>query len=148
MKNILIPIEFDNIAQQLIDMGASLAEKFHSKIWLIHIAAPEPDFVQYTSGTGPNDEREARAEVLKRERRLIQKYSDELNDKGISSKALMVQGQTIETIMEKVESLNIDLIITGNNKHGFIYKLFIESISDSIVKRSDIPVLLVPVEEK
>ncbi|TBN06847.1 universal stress protein [Hyunsoonleella flava] len=148
MKNILIPIEFDEMAQKLIDMGTTLAEKFHSKIWLIHIAAPEPDFVQYTSGTRPNDEREARAEVLKRERRLIQKYSDALNEKGISSAALMVQGQTIETIMEKVESLNIDLIITGNNKHGFIFKFFLESVSDSIVKKSDIPVLLVPVEEK
>jgi len=146
MKNILIPIEFDNIAQKLIDTGIELAEKFHSKIWLIHIAAPEPDFVQYTSGKGPNNEREARASALKKERKLIQKYADDLNKKGITTTALMVQGQTIETIMEKVEALKVDLIITGNNKHGFIYKLFIESVSEEIIKKSKIPVLLVPLE--
>lgn len=146
MKNILIPIEFDNIAQKLIDTGIKLAEKFDSKIWLIHIAAPEPDFVQYTSGTGPNDEREARATILKKERKMIQKYSDDLNNRDIETTALMVQGQTIETIMEKVEALKIDLIITGNNKHGFIYKLFIESVSEEIIKKSKIPVLLVPLE--
>lgn len=146
MKNILIPIEFDNIAQKLIDTGIELAEKFDSKIWLIHIAAPEPDFVQYTSGTGPNNEREARASALKKERKLIQKYAEDLNKKGVTTTALMVQGQTIETIMEKVEALKVDLIITGNNKHGFIYKLFIESVSEEIIKKSKIPVLLVPLE--
>lgn len=146
MKNILITVEFDTNTQKLIDTGSLLAEKFHSKIWLIHIAAPEPDFVQYTSGTGPNNEREARALVLKKERKIIQEYSDALNKKGIDSTALLVQGQTIETIMQKVDTLHIDLIITGNNKHGFIYKLFIESVSDEIIKKSKIPVLLVPLE--
>ncbi|MFY0714322.1 universal stress protein [Seonamhaeicola sp. NFXS20] len=144
MKNILIPIEFDNMAQKLINAGQELAEKFNSKIWLIHIAAPEPDFVPYISGTGPLDEREARATTLKTERKLIQEYADILTKKGINSTALMVQGPTIETIMDKVETLDVDLIIVGNNKHGFIYKLFVESVSNSIIKIANIPVLLIP----
>lgn len=144
MKNILIPIELNSNEEKLMEMGSLLAQKFHSKIWLIHIAAPEPDFVPYTSGSGPNDEREKRANVLKKERQLIQKHAEALNKKGIETTALLIQGQTIETIMEKVEKLNIDLIITGNNKHGFIYNLFMESVSEEIIKKSDIPVMLIP----
>ncbi|WP_299547471.1 universal stress protein [Seonamhaeicola sp.] len=146
MKNILIPIEFNSNEQKLIEMGSRLAEKFHSKIWLIHIASPEPDFVPYISGSGPNDEREHRASILKKERKRIQKYAETLNSKNIDTTALLIQGQTIQTIMEKVKTLNIDLIITGNNKHGFIYKLFLESVSEELVKKSDIPVLLVPLD--
>lgn len=146
MKNILIPIEFDINTQKLIDYGSELAKKFESKIWLIHIAAPEPDFVPYTSGTGPNDERKKRASELKTERKRIQEYTKTLNKKGLDSSSLFVQGQTIKTIMQKVDKLNIDLIITGNNKHSFIYKLFIESVSNEIIKKSKIPVLLIPFE--
>lgn len=146
MKKILIPIEFNTNEQKLIDKGCQLAEKFDSKIWLIHIAAPEPDFVPYTSGSGPNNERERRANELKKERRLIQKYADTLNKKGIDALGLMVQGRTIETIMSEVKKLDIDLIITGNNNHGLFYKIFMESVSDEIVKESKIPVLLVPLK--
>ncbi|WP_406683531.1 universal stress protein [Seonamhaeicola sp. MEBiC1930] len=146
MKNILIPIEFDSNVQKLIDIGSEIAAKFNSKLWILHVAAPEPDFVPYTSGTGPNNEREARALALKKERKRIQKFSDALNNKGINTTALLIQGYTIDTIIEKVDNLNIDLIITGNNKHGFIYKFFIESVSDKIIKKADIPVLLVPFE--
>ncbi|WP_456438728.1 universal stress protein [Psychroserpens sp.] len=66
MKHILITIDFNTNEQKLIDMGSQLAEKFNSKIWLIHIASPEPDFVPYLSTTGPTNERETRALELKK----------------------------------------------------------------------------------
>ena len=146
MKNILITIDFNTNEQKLIDMGSQLAEKFNSKIWLIHIAAPEPDFVPYTTGIGSTNERETRAIELKKEHQLIQEYSKALNKKGMHATGLLVQGQTIETILLEVEKLNIDLIITGNNNHSLIYTLFMESVSNEIIKKSKIPVLLVPLE--
>lgn len=144
MKKILIPIDFNTNEEKLMDKGYDIAKKFDSKIWLIHIAAPEPDFVPYISGPGPNDERERRANELKEERRLIQDYAETLQKKGIDATGIMLQGRTVETIMLEVEKLDIDLIITGNNNHGLFYKIFIESVSDEIVKESKIPVLLIP----
>ena len=146
MKNILITIDFNTNEQKLMDMGSQMAAKFDSKIWLIHIAAPEPDFVPYTTGTGANNEREIRAAVLKKEHKLIQEYAAALNNKGINATGLLVQGQTIKTIMLEVKKLNIDLIITGNNNHGLFYNIFMESTSSEIIRKSKIPVLLVPLE--
>ncbi len=143
---ILIPIDFNSNEQKLIDQGSEIAEKFDSKVWLIHIAAPEPDFVPYVSGSGPNNERERRADELKEERRLIQEYAETLKQKNIDATGLLIQGRTIETIMSEVEKLDIDLIITGNNNHGLFYKIFMESVSEEIVKESKIPVLLIPLE--
>lgn len=147
MKKILIPIEFNTNEQKLINKGCDIAEKFESKLYLIHIAAPEPDFVPYTTGIGPNNERERRADELKKERRLIQEYAESLHEKGFDARGIMVQGPTIETIMSEVEKLDIDLIITGNNNHGLFYKIFMESVSDQIVKESKTPVLLVPLND-
>ena len=46
MKNILVTVNFEEKETNiLINKAVELAEKFGSKIWLIHIAAPDPDFV-------------------------------------------------------------------------------------------------------
>ena len=50
MKNILVTIDFKRNDQLLIDKAFQLAESFDSKLWLIHIAAPDPDFVGYEVG--------------------------------------------------------------------------------------------------
>ena len=142
MKNILVTINFEKNEKLLIDKAFQLAESFNSKLWLIHIAAPDPDFVGYK--VGPQYIRDIRATELRKEHRLLQEYSSGLKQKGVDSEALLVQGPTIEMIMEESKKLNIDLIITGHHEHDFFYKAFVGSVSSQIIKKSKIPVLIIP----
>ncbi|WP_370476547.1 universal stress protein [Tamlana flava] len=142
MKNILVSIDFDGNERVLLAQAIMLAKKFGSKIWVLHIAAPNPDFVGYEAG--PKFERDFRANQLREEHKKIQEYSDALEEKGLDTEALLVQGATVETIMEKASDLNIDLIIAGHSDHDFLYKAFIGSVSSQIIKKSKIPVLIVP----
>lgn len=142
MKNILVTIDFDGNEQTLLSQATELAEKFHSKIWVLHIAAPNPDFVGYEAG--PQHERDFRANELWDEHKKIQQYSAALKEKGLNAEALLIQGATVKTIMEKANSLNIDLIIAGYNDHGFLYNAIIGSVSKQIIQESKIPVLIVP----
>jgi len=144
MKNILVTIDFRSNEQLLITKAFDLAEKFHSKIWLIHISAPDPDFVGL--GVGPQNIRDSRATELKKERQQLQEYTDMLNSKGVAAEGLLIQGTTIEMIMEKAKKLRIDLIIAGHQEHNFLYNAFIGSVSREIVKKSKIPVLIVPLD--
>ena len=64
MKNILVTIDFNENEKLLIDKAFQLAEPFDSKIWLIHIAAPDPDFIGYK--VGPQYIRDSRASDLKK----------------------------------------------------------------------------------
>jgi len=144
MKNILVAIDFINNEKLLVEKAFELAEKFDSKIWLTHIAAPEPDFVGYK--VGPQYIRESRAEVLRKERKLLQKYTNALKKKGVEAEGLLVLGATIEMIMEEAKKLNVDLIIAGHQEHNFLYQAFVGSVSRQIIRRSKIPVLIVPLE--
>lgn len=76
----------------------------------------------------------------------MEEYTYALKTKGVNAAGLLVQGATIEMIMEKANKLNADLIIAGRYKHNFIYNVFIGSVSGNIVKNSKIPVLIVPLE--
>lgn len=144
MKNILVAIDFINNEKLLIDSAFRLAERFDAKIWLIHIAAPDPDFVGYE--VGPQYIREFRAEELKKEHKLLQKYTRELEQKGVEAEGMLVQGATIEMIIEEALKLKVDLIIAGHEEHNFLYKAFVGSVSRQIIEKSKIPVLIVPLE--
>ncbi|WP_033960357.1 universal stress protein [Psychroserpens jangbogonensis] len=142
MKNILVTVDFNRNEQLLVDKAFQLAERFDSKIWLIHIAAPNPDFVGYE--VGPQCIRDNRASELRKEHKLLQEQSNELNKKGVKAEGLLIQGATIEMIMEESKKLNVDLIFAGHHEHSFLYKAFVGSVSGKILKKSKIPVLIVP----
>jgi nucleotide-binding universal stress UspA family protein len=144
MKNILVTLDLDKKESLLIDKALQLAKGFKSKIWLLHITAPDPHFVGYEAG--PQHIRDNRAEELKKQRQIIQEYSSNLKQEGVSAEGIFIQGATIEMILEKSKKLNIDLIIAGHHKHGFFYKAFIGSVSSQIIKKSKIPVLIVPLD--
>ena len=144
MKNILVAIDFKGHEQLLIDKAYELAVAFHAKIWLIHIAAPNPDYVGYEAG--PQYVRDNRATQLKKEHKLLESYSNELEKKGIDTEGLLLQGATIEMIINESQKLNIDLIIIGHSEHNLLYKALFGSVSRNIIKKSKTPLLLVPIE--
>lgn len=144
MKNILVTIDFNKNEALLIDKAFELAKSFNSKLWLMHIAAPDPDFVGYD--VGPQYIRDSRAAELRKEHQMLQEYTKNLKKKGVDSEGLLIQGATIEMILEESKKLNIDLIIAGHHEHGFFYNAFIGSVSAEIIKKSKTPVLIVPLD--
>ncbi len=142
MKNILVSIDFDNNEDLLVTKALEFGKAFDAKIWFVHIAAPDPDFVGYD--VGPQYIRDARADELKDEHINLQEYSKMLNENGIESEALLIQGSTIEMINKEANKLKADLIIMGQNKKGFFYKTFFGSVSENVMRNSQIPVLVIP----
>jgi nucleotide-binding universal stress UspA family protein len=145
MKNILIPIDFKGNSELLLNKAFDIAEKFDSKVWLIHVAAPDPDYIGYEAG--PQNLRDFRADELREEHKRIQTFARGLVQKGVTTEALLIQGTTVNTILEKTKKLDIDLIIIGHQIHSFFYKALFGSVSERLVKKTKIPILLVPLDE-
>lgn len=142
MKNVLVTIDFNTDEKRVIDNAQQFALAFGSKIWLMHVAAPDPYFVGYE--VGPQYIRDCRAKELRKEHVILQGFSADLEKNGVEAEGLLIQGATVEMIMKEAKKLNIDLIITGHHDHGFLYKAFRVSVSSEIIKTSKIPLLLIP----
>ncbi len=142
MKRILVGIDFHDETDVLIDKAVELAGVFGAKIWLLHVAAPEPDFVGYE--VGPQYIRDFRADELKKEHKLIMKFADEIKSRGIDAEGLVIQGETIEVVLKESEKLGIDLIVFGHHEHGFLYSAFFGGNSTRILRQSKVPVLVIP----
>ncbi len=144
MKNILVSIDFNNNEQLLIDKALEMAKVFNAKVWLLHVAAPEPEFIGF--GVGPQYIRDDRADQLRREHRLISDYTDLIRLENHQCEGLLIDGATIEMMLEETHKLDIDLIIIGHHDHNFLYNAFFGSVASGVIKKANIPVLVVPLE--
>ena len=58
--------------------------------------------------------------------------------------SLLLEGSEVDRILEKAEQKGVDLILMGSHGHGLLHKAIIGSISEGVIKRSKIPVMLIP----
>lgn len=142
MKNILIAVDFEDNVKAFLNKATTLINAQQAKLWLVHIAAPDPDFVGYEAG--PQYIRDARADDLRKEHKQLAGHIDNLTAQGFDAEGLLVQGPTIETIINESEKLAIDLIVTGRHEHGLFYKIFNSPTSADIIDKAKMPVLIIP----
>ncbi|MBT8394490.1 MAG: universal stress protein [Flavobacteriaceae bacterium] len=142
MKNILVGIDFHDQTEELISKSVEIADQLKAKLWLLHVASPNPDFVGYEAG--PEFIRDKRADILWSEHKKISDYTKGIKEKGVDAEGLLIQGATIETILTESIKLDIELIIAGYHEHNFFYNAFFGNTSVQIIKESKIPVLVFP----
>lgn len=145
IKNILVAVDFNDSVGELMSYAESLAHKFGSKVWVVHVADPDPDFVGFS--VGPQYIRDFKADELRDEHRNLQSICEAFLDKEIESEALLIQGSTVETVLEEAKKLNSDLLIVGTHKHSFLHNLLQESVANSLFKSANIPMLAIPIDE-
>jgi len=142
MKNIAVALDLSNSSSLLIKQAKVMARASDAKIWLIHVAAPAPDFIGYD--VGPKYIREDRADTLKKEHKALGDLKNTLTDVGVKAEALLVQGPIVQTLLDELDKLEIDLLIIGKKGHGLLHRAILGSAFDAIVKKVHVPLLVVP----
>jgi len=145
MRNILVPVDFSPVTIAVLEHAARLANAFDAEITLLHVAAPEPEFVGYDAG--PDTVRDQVAAELRGVHRDLQKLADELRARGVRAHAVCVRGSTVETIHERAEHSNADLIVIGSHGHGALYRTLMGSVSEGVLRHAKCAVLLVPARD-
>jgi nucleotide-binding universal stress UspA family protein len=142
MKQMIAALDLSPISDEVVNCAASIARAFSARLVLLHVAAPDPDFVGFD--VGPQSVRDARARELRDEHRAFQQLAHVLRDSGVNAEAGLVQGPTVDTILEQAERQKADLLIVGSHGHGAVYRALLGSVSEGVLHRSKIPVLIIP----
>ncbi len=142
MKTILAPVDFSAATPAVVAAARETARAFGARLYLLHVAAPEPDFVGYSAG--PQEVRDAIAGALHEERDELTALAEEARAAGADVAQLMVQGPTIEAVVQKADDLDADLIVMGSHGRGAVLRLLLGSVSEGVLRRAGRPVLIVP----
>ena len=142
MKTIVVAVDFSDITSRLIEKAAEMAGCYKSRVYIIHIAPPDPDFVGLK--IGPPQERRSRVSELKKEKKDLEQLATKLKELGAEAIPLLIQGATAELILKETQRLNADLLIMGTHGLGLALTVLLGSTSQQVVKHVMCPVLLVP----
>jgi len=142
MKQVLAAVDFSELSEAVIERATGLARVFNAKLTLLHVAAGDPEFVGYDAG--PQVVRDSRADQLRAEHHQLQERSEQLRAEGIETEALLVEGPTIETILEKARDLPADLIVLGSHGKGALKSALLGSVSQGVLRKAPCPLLVIP----
>ena len=143
---ILVAVDLSPASKKVVKAAGGVAKVTGATIYVLHAAEPEPDFVGYDAG--PEVVRTQVAEELRREHREVQALADRLRDDGLDATALLIRGPTVETTLKEADNLEADLIVVGTHGHGAVYDVLVGSYSAGIIRRSTLPVLVVPTRKR
>ena len=143
---ILVGIDLSTSTEKVVTKAEEIAKAISAKLWLLHIAEPEPDFVGWE--VGPQSVRNSLSKEFHNEHRQIQEITDRLRKKGLDASALLVQGPTVDTILEEATKLSVDMIVIGSHGRGAMYKLLVGSVSEGVLHGAECPILIIPTHER
>ena len=141
--NILVAIDFSDPTEKILRVAHQLAHSLEGSVWLVHVAEPEPDFVGYEAG--PDVVRDQVAKKFRKEHRVMQEYAEAMREQGIDAKAMLIQGATVETLLEMATKQQSDLIVVGSHGRGMVAEILLGSVSRGLIKSAACPVTVVPV---
>lgn len=144
-RNIIALVDFSSVTDDILRAVSDLATRYGAKCWLLHIAAPDPDFVGYD--VGPQYIRDSRASVLREEHQKLMAYKNDMTSKGIECEALLVQGPLYKTIEFEMEKLEADLVVLGSHGRSMFYEVLVGSVCEYLLRTSKVPLMVIPAKD-
>jgi len=151
---ILVCVDLSESTEKIVKKVEEIAQALSAKVWLLHVAEPDPDFVgldvdpQVGLNADPQAVRDALAKGFHGEHFHIQKIADRLRKAGLDATALLVQGATVEVILKEASKLDVDMIIVGSHGRSAMYQLLVGSVSEGVLHGAECPILVVPAHDR
>ena len=143
---LLVCIDLSESTEIIVKKIEEITKALPAKVWLLHNAVPEPDFVEFK--VDPQAARESLAKKFHNEHRQIQEIADRLRKADLDATALLVHGATVEAILKEASDLDVDMIVVGTHGRGAMYQLLVGSVSEGILRKSPYPVMVIPTHKR
>ncbi|HCN11477.1 MAG TPA: universal stress protein [Chryseobacterium sp.] len=143
MINIVLPIDFSDATDKLLEGALKFAKETRGKICLIHVAPADIGFAIGDMGFQyfPEVEQNEIKEELLRLNNLQQKVIAH----DVDCEHMLKQGVAGDIILEYAKEKNAGYIVMGSHGRSNMYDVFVGSLTKELTRRSPIPVLVIPI---
>jgi len=142
---VLAAIDLSRASSYIIEAVHRVATAADAEVHLLHVVTPLPSI----SGPEfqPVMEPMAVTTDYLDERDQLNELVSQLTSTGVNARALMATGSPVTAVLNEAKRLNAELIVVGSHGHGLLYDALLGSVSAGILRKSPIPVLVVPTRD-
>ncbi len=135
-SHIMVPIDYSENAEKVIERVRWMAESGADRVTLIHVA----DNIGHRIGEGANH-----VSVEMNEKELLQRVAEN-SIKGFAEVDSLVRiGSAADEIIRAAEDTGATLIVMGSRGKSLVRELYLGSVSHNVARHSPVSVMLVPV---
>lgn len=135
MKTILVPVGSSTNAQSHLQYAIDFAKVFGAKVYVVQIYN-----VYSKAGTMIKVDHILEAES----KTFLEKHVATIDTKGVEVQTKTYKGELIKTLEKACKKLKVDLIVLEPRTNSIKEKLYLGKTSGRIIKRTQIPALIVP----
>ena len=147
IKKILFPCDLTTNGSKIIPYVLSVAEKYNSTIYLLHVVEDLHGLTPYPYPGLANDqkihEKAAEKTLLKKIEKMCDEVCDEHFQGCFNIRKIIVTGHPVAEILKVIESEDIDLIIMGTHGRSRMEHVIFGSVAENVVKKSPVPVFTI-----
>lgn len=147
MKKIVVGIDFSDSTLPVLKMAGDMGRAFGAMVKVVHVIEPEPTYTAYgfTADELPAM-RDFQIEARSRAEVALQNRLAELGG-DVAAETHLLDGHPLHRLLDFAKTENADLVMVGSHGHGVVASLLLGSVADGLVRRSDLPSLIVPVRK-
>ena len=142
---VLAAIDLSRASSYVVEAVHRVATATDAEVHLLHVVTPLPSIAG--PEFQPVMEPMALADSYLDEQDQLNGLMSQLTDVGVNAKALIATGNPVSAVLREAKRLDAELIVVGSHGHGLLYDALLGSVSTGILRKSPIPVLVVPTRE-
>lgn len=137
MKNILVPLGISDRAPFTLKYALTVAAYFDSTVYVVDA---------YPTHVNPIGMTNVKARLDEENHLRIKKLVSEVGTQYKKIKIVKSEQDLLGTIKKLNQTIGLDLVVVAPLNNDFDDKVFLGRIAGSIIKRSDVPVLVAPLK--
>lgn len=135
MKNILVPIGTSPNSHETLQYAVDFAVEFSAQLYVMEV---------FNLKTGAGSLTNIAEKVVKNAQERLKGIVDKVDAKDVTIKIVTYNGGIVDSIKGINKELGIDLIILAPRSNDILEEMYLGPTSGKIIKRTDIPSLVVP----
>ncbi|MDE0826284.1 MAG: universal stress protein [Akkermansiaceae bacterium] len=144
MKTIVVALDFSDASGPVLEFAAKMAGVFGATLHLVHVVEPEPTYSAY----GFTPEEFPAIHVFQKEARS--RAESALNEKrktlsgDLKVETHLLEGNPKNALLEFGTEVEADVMVLGSHGHGVVASMLLGSVTEGLVRKAEIPVLVIP----
>jgi len=144
MKSIVVAVDLLPKTSAVLKIAKNFSKAFDAKLFIIH-SEYIGTYINSVISDAPNHPYTELINDLKKNiKSQLAEMKKKLLEENIEVESILMDGLTIENILEEANNVNADLIIIGSHKHGKLYHFLFGSIHNALINKSTVPIMIIP----